>query len=66
MQLCCKFPGMHPCVGVVSIKLQSRFVEMALLHGCFGVGLFHVCKKSISENTSRGLLLNTGNIMYVF
>ena len=34
----------HPFVGVITIKLQSKFAEIALPHGCSAVSLFHVCK----------------------
>ena len=36
----CKFSGAHPCLVAISIKLQSSFVEIALLHGCFPRGCF--------------------------
>ena len=40
LRVCCGFSTAHPCVGVISIKLPSSFVEIALLHGCSSVGCF--------------------------
>ena len=56
-----EFLGAHPhlCVGVITIKLQSKSAEIALPHGCSAVSLFHVCKTSFLDSTSRELLLNT-------
>ena len=31
---CSKFTGEHPCRSVISIKLQSNFIEITLWHGC--------------------------------
>ena len=64
--VCCGFSGAHPCVGVISIKLQSGFVEMALLRGCLPVGLLRVCGASFLEKTSEGLLVKTDNFTYAF
>ena len=44
LQLCCKYSGAYMCVGAISIKLQSSFVEIAPLHCCSPVGLLHVCR----------------------
>ena len=33
-KICSKFTGQHPCRSVVSIKLQSNFIEITLLRGC--------------------------------
>ena len=29
-----KFTGEHPCRSVISIKLQSKFIEITLQHEC--------------------------------
>ena len=34
LKICSKFTGEHPCQGVISIKLQSNFIEIALRYGC--------------------------------
>ena len=64
--MCCKFSGAYLCVGVILIKLQSGFVEIALLRCCSPVGLFHIWGESPLENTSEGLLLNGDNFIYNF
>ena len=33
-KICSKFAGEHPCQSVISVKLQSNFIEIALRHGC--------------------------------
>ena len=43
-----KFTGEHPCRSVVSVKLQSNFIEITLRHGCSPVNF---------EKSSAGLLL---------
>ena len=58
-----KFLGVHPCMDLVSIKLQNSFVEIAFLHGCSPVGLLHVCRVSSLERTSERLLLNVDNFI---
>ena len=45
----------HPCRDVISIKLQSNFIEVALRHGCSTVNLLHVSRTAFPRNTS-GLL----------
>ena len=37
-----KFTVEHPCQSVISIKLQSNFIEITLRHGCSPVNLLHV------------------------
>ena len=34
LKICSKFTEEHPCGSVISIKLQSSFIEIALPHGC--------------------------------
>ena len=66
LRMCCEFSRAHLCVGVILIKLQTGFVEIALLHCCSPVGLLHVCEASFLEKTSAGLLLNKDNFIYDF
>ena len=42
LRMCWGFPGMHLYMGVILLKLQSGFVEIALLCWCSPVGLLHV------------------------
>ena len=52
-----KFTGEHPCRSVISIKLQSNFIEITLRHVCSLVNLLHVSRTHFLLNTSRRLLL---------
>ena len=47
---------MHPCWIVISIKLQSIFIETALRLGCSSVNLLHIFRTLFPKNTSGGLL----------
>ena len=56
LKKCSKFTGKHPCRSVLSIKLQSKFIESH-----FGVGvLLYICciflEHLFPKNTSGGLL----------
>ena len=44
-----------PCV--VSLKLQSNFIEITLRHGCSPVNLLHIFRTPLPMNTSGWLLL---------
>ena len=57
MKICSKFTGEQPCQSVISIKLQSNFIEIALRHGCSPVNLLHIFKTPFPRNTSGWLLL---------
>ena len=52
LKICSKFTGKHPCRSVISIKLQSNFIEITLRHGCFPVSLLHIFKTPFFRNTS--------------
>ena len=53
-----KFTGEHPCRSVISIKLQSNFIEIALRHGCSSVNLLHIFRTAFYKNSPEGLFLN--------
>ena len=55
--------GGVPVDGMISVKLQSGFVEITLLHSYSPVGLLYVCRSSFFESTSVGLLLNADNFI---
>ena len=42
LKICNKFAGERPCQSVISIKLQSNFIEITLRHACFPVNLLHI------------------------
>ena len=54
---CSKFTGKHPCENVISIKLQSNFLEIALRYGWSPVNLLHIFRTPFPRNTSGWLLL---------
>ena len=58
LQICSKFTGEHPCLCVISIKLQSNFIEITFRLGCFPVNLLHIFRTPFQNNTSGWLLLN--------
>ena len=57
LKICSKFTGEHPCRSVISIKLQSNFIEITLRHGFSSVNLLHIFRTPFTKNTSRWLLL---------
>ena len=57
LEICSKFTGEHPCRSVISIKLQSNFIEIALRRGYSPVNLVHIVRTPFSGNTSGWLLL---------
>ena len=54
LKICSKFTGWHPCRSVISIKLQSNFIEITLRHGCSPINLLQT---TFAKNTSGWLLL---------
>ena len=58
LKTCSKFTGQHSCWSVISIKLQSSFIEITLCHGCSPVNLRHIFRTPFPKNTSGWLLLN--------
>ena len=57
LKIYCKFTAEHPCRSAISIKLLSKFIEIALRHGCSPVNLLHIFRTPFSRNTSGWLLL---------
>ena len=53
-----KSTGEHPCQSVISIKLQSKFIEIVLRHGCSLVNLLHIFRTPFLKNNSEVLLLD--------
>ena len=62
LKICSKFTGEHPCLRVVSIKLQSNFIKIALRHGCSPVNLLYISGTSFYKDTYGGLLLHFFNL----
>ena len=57
LKLCSKITRKRPCRSVISIKLQSNFIEIALQYGCSPVHLLHIFKTPFTRNTSERLSL---------
>ena len=57
MKICIKFTGEQPCESVISIKLQSNFIEITHPHGCPTVNLLHIFRALFDKNIYAGLLL---------
>ena len=57
LKICSKFTGEHQWRSVVSIKLQNKFIEIALRQGCSPVNLLHISRTPFPKNTSEVLLL---------
>ena len=51
MKIWSKSTNQHPCQSMISIKLQSNFIEIGLLHGCFPVSLLHIFRIPFLKNT---------------
>ena len=52
-----KFTGEHTCWSVISINVQSNFIEITLRHGCSPVNLQHIFRTPFTKNTCERLLL---------
>ena len=56
LKICSKFRGEYACRGVISIKLQINFIEIALRHVYSPVNLLHIFRTPFPRNTSGWLL----------
>ena len=56
LKICYKFTGQHPC-RVISIKLQSNFIEITFRRGCSPVDLQHIFRTPFYKNTYGRVLL---------
>ena len=57
LRICSKFTRKYPCWSVISIKLQSNFIEITLRHGSATVNLLHFLRTAFYKSTHGGLLL---------
>ena len=60
LKICSKFTGQHSCRSVISVKLQSNFIEITLQHGCSPVNLLYIFRTPFTKNTYGWLLLKKG------
>ena len=56
LKICSKFTGEHSFESVISIKLQSNFIEITFRQGCSRVSLLHVLRTPFSKDTSGRML----------
>ena len=56
LKICSKFTGEHSFQSVISIKLQSNFIEITFRQGCSRVSLLHVLRTPFSKDTSGRML----------
>ena len=54
LKICRKFTGENPCRSVISINLQSNFVEITLRQLCPPVNVLQIFRTHFPENTSGG------------
>ena len=59
-----KYTGEHPCRGVISINLQSNFIEIAIQRECSPVNLLNILRSPFLKNTSGRLLLFQANWIF--
>ena len=57
LKACSKVTGEHPCRSLISIKLQSIFIEITLRCWCSFVNLLHIFRSPFHEKISAGLFL---------
>ena len=57
LKICSEFAVEHPCRNVISIKLQSNFIEITLRYRCSPVNLLHIFRTPFLKNASGRLLL---------
>ena len=57
LKTCGKFTREHPCRSVITIKLQSNFIEIAPRDGCSPVNLLRIFRTLFHRNTSDWLFL---------
>ena len=52
VKICSKFAVEHLCQTVISINLQSNFIDVTLRHGFSPVNLLHIFRITFYKNTS--------------
>ena len=64
LKICSKFTGENPCRIVISINLQSNFIEITLRHECSPVNLLHIFTTPFPGSTTVWLLLKFNKNVY--
>ena len=60
-KICSKFTGEYSCRSVISIKLQSNFIEINLRYGCSPANLLHIFGTPFPNNKCEEVLLGVLN-----
>ena len=66
LKICINFTGEHLCRSVISLKLQSNFIEIALRHKHSPVNLLHIFRATFLKNTRGWLLVKFPPYFVVF
>ena len=56
LKICNKFTGKHLYRSLISVTLQSIFIDITLPHRCSPVNLLHIFRTTFSKNISGWLL----------
>ena len=59
LKTCSKFTGEYSCRNVISITLESNFIEIPLWHGCSPVNLPNIFIIPFLKNISEEVFLDT-------
>ena len=59
LKICNKFTREHPSRSVISVKLQSNFIEITLWHGCSPINVLHIFRTPFPRNTSGWPLMKS-------
>ena len=65
LKICSKFTGEHPYRSVISIKLQSSFIETPLRHGCSLVNLLHIFRAPFPKSPLECCFCRSNLIQYM-
>ena len=49
LKICSKFTGEQRCANVISLRLQSNFIEITFPYVCSPVSLLHICRTSFLQ-----------------
>ena len=55
LKICDKFTGEQSCRSVISVKLQSNFIAIALQHGCFSLNLLQFFRRHLEQSFFHNL-----------
>ena len=66
LKICSIFTGEHPCRNVISIKLQSNFIEVTLWHGCSPVNMLHIRRIPLEGCLWTGIALLLPLLLLLF